>query len=156
MAMNPPGQPPQGAPPGAAPQGPVGPGDGGGLHDIAVDITTDLQKLATGLAHAGADPQAVQQLTKMAEVISGIVKVLAQGPGIEQAAQHGATQPGAPAQAPGPPGAPQGPPGGPGQAPGPGGVHEPSIHAASQGLHQMMMAAAQQRMAQAQQQPPGR
>lgn len=110
-------------------------------HDLAVDIQTDLQKLATELAHAGAAPQAVSQLTKMAEVMGQVVKVLGSGP-----------PPGAPGeQPPGPPQAqqgppqPQAPPPGPPQPQGPPGAGPPvnAIHAATQHLHAAMQASKQ-------------
>jgi hypothetical protein len=116
------------------------------LHGIAVDVQTDLQKLATGLAHAGAAPNAVQQLTKMAEIVSQVVKALGQGPvpaagaGPQQPAQPGPAQPAGPQQPP----QPQAPQGGPPQ---PGDVHG-NLHSASQHLHAAMIASAQQRATQ--------
>lgn len=107
------------------------------LHDLAVDAQTDIQKLATGLAHAGAAPAAVAQLTKMSDILSQVVKALAEGPPLGQGAP-GAEQPppgpAAPQQPPAPPAAPP-------EAP-----HAPTLHAAAQGLHQAMIASAQQRV----------
>jgi hypothetical protein len=115
------------------------------LHDLAVDIQTDLQKLATGLAHAGAAPPAVSELTRMAEVISGVTKELAAGPqldaGSPQQPQHpGAPPQGAPAAPPQP--APAGPPQAapaPAQSPEQQAAHH-SMHAAVSGLKAAMVA----------------
>jgi len=114
------------------------------LHGLAVDAQTDVQKLATGLAHAGAAPEAVATLTKMATVLSQVIKVLGQGPGLEA---------GGPPQGQAPPGEPQAPPPGPpqaqpqGQAP-PGAapaVQQHSILSATHALHAAMQASAAQR-----------
>lgn len=117
-------------PPGADPEG-----DPRNLHDLALDIQTDLHKLAVGLAHAGAAPEAVAQLTKMAEVISNVVKVLGAGGG--EGAPPG---PGAPAGAP-PQGAP--PPAASPQADAPAAAKPPdNMQSASQQLHDAMIASA--------------
>lgn len=117
------------------------------LLELATDIHTDLGKLATGLAHAGADPQAVQALQKMDVIVGEVVKVLGAGP-MGGSGQHGEA-PGAPpaANAAPPPGAegqaPQGGPpqlaeaaGGPPQGPTPGarpnGFHEASANLQAQ------------------------
>ncbi len=120
----------------------LGDSDPRSLHDVAVDITTDVQKLATGLAHAGANPQAVQQLTQFGEHVAQIAKVLAQSPGVEQAAQSGPTAPGASPAAAGPPQAqsPQAAQPGP-----PPGAHPATLGAAAHALHQAMIASASQR-----------
>lgn len=118
--------------------------DPGSLHDLAVDASTDIRKLAIGLAHAGAQPQAVQGLNKMAEQLDGVVKILAQSPEVESAAKGGVGAPqGGPAQPP-QPGPPQaGPPPQPGQgglAPGaPGGPPSGGAFGpATQALHHAM------------------
>jgi hypothetical protein len=66
------------------------------LHQCAVDAEAAVEKLATELAHAGIDPQAVAGVSKMAASIRQIVKVLGQG----QESQPTAP----PAAAPPPPG----------------------------------------------------
>jgi hypothetical protein len=142
---------PAGSPPpkGSPPQG--GDQDPRNLHDLAVDAQTDIQKLAVGLAHAGAAPQAVAELTKMGQILSQVVKVLASGGEPPGAEQGGPPQPG------GGPGGPPQPGGGPGGPPQPGGPPpgppeaqavppvEQSIHGAAQHLHNAMIASAQQR-----------
>ena len=55
-------------------------GDSRNLLELAVDIHTDIGKLATGLAHAGAAPEAVKGLQNMAVGIAGIAKILGTGP----------------------------------------------------------------------------
>jgi hypothetical protein len=91
---------------------------GSSLHDLAVDASADIRQLATGLAHAGAQPPAVQGLMEMASKLDQLSKVLAQAPEVEASAKAG---PGV--QGPGepPPGSPPGPatPGGPPGAGGP-------------------------------------
>jgi hypothetical protein len=107
------------------------------LHDLAVDIQTDLQKLATGLAHAGAAPPAVSELTRMAEVISGVTKELAAGPQLDSGQPQQPQNPGAPPQA-----APAGPPQAaqqPQQSPEQQAAHH-SMHAAVSGLKAAMVA----------------
>lgn len=117
---------------------PSGDQDPRNLHDLALDAQTDVQKLAVGLAHAGANPNAIQGLQQMAHMLSQIVKALGSGPSLDQ----GANPQGPPPGAPQPQGAPQGPPPG---AP-PAGQQEPpaakTIHAAAHALHQTMAAAA--------------
>lgn len=61
------------------------------LHDLAVGAASSIQQLATGLAHAGANPAAIQQLTLMSNRLTEITRVLAQGP-IGQATPSGAQQ----------------------------------------------------------------
>lgn len=91
---------------GAPQSGPTSPGEPGpagtkpnasveDLHALAVDVQTDLQTLATGLAHSGAAPPAVAALTHMAGILSGVVKVLGSaGAQAEQAPpQHEAPPP---------------------------------------------------------------
>lgn len=97
--------------------------DSRNLLELATDVHTDLGKLATGLAHAGAQPQAVQALQRMAVIIGEVVKVLGAGPvGAEgpQAAPAPEASQTPPQAAQAPPGVPQGP------APGerPNGFHE--------------------------------
>lgn len=70
---------------------------------MAVDIHTDLMKLASGLMAAGAQPEAVQTLQRMAQIVGQLVKVLGAGPVGGQGAQAAGT-PQAQATAPaGPP-----------------------------------------------------
>jgi len=102
------------------------------LVQVAVDIHTDLNKLAVGLQGAGASPQAVQSLQHMAGIVAELVKVLGSGavggapnaPGGPQ----GQPAPGAPTPAQGAPAPAQPPVGGPPQGPRPGerpnGFHE--------------------------------
>ena len=96
------------------------------LLTLAVDIHQDLGALATGLAHAGASPQAVAGLQRIASMIGDIVKVLGNGPVGNEPAQPGAAPVPAEAQHAPPTGpAPQaGPPQGtlPGERP--NGLHE--------------------------------
>lgn len=88
--------------------------DSRSLQELAVDVITDIHKLATGLAHAGVDPKVTQRIEGTSELYAQIAKALASGPmGGQQPAQAQATPPAGPAQgAPaGPPqAAPQGPP----------------------------------------------
>jgi hypothetical protein len=116
------------------------------LHDLALDAQTDIQKLAVGLAHAGAAPQAVAQLTHMGQILSQVVKVLANGPDLGTGASPAGAPQGGPPQGQ-PPGPPQAAPGGP--PPGAPPAPEPPVHqslqAASQHLHSAMVASAQQR-----------
>lgn len=51
----------------------------GNLHEYAVNAEENLEKLATGLAQAGADEGTVAAVTKMAEVTRKIVKALGKG-----------------------------------------------------------------------------
>jgi len=97
------------------------------LHELAVDVVTDIHKLATGLAHAGVQPRITQQIEGTSELFSQIAKGLASGP-VGQ--QGGASPPQA-----GPPPAPQAPPPNPG-APVPGGPGAPQVQAPARGgLH---------------------
>jgi hypothetical protein len=52
----------------------------GSLHDLAVEAEADVEALATGLAHAGVDPGAVQQVTQCATILRGIIKALGAAP----------------------------------------------------------------------------
>jgi hypothetical protein len=123
------------------------------LHVLAVDVQTDLHKLAVGLAHAGAEPKAVAQLTQMAGVIGQVVKVLGEGPPLD----GGQAEP-APGQAQPPDAAaPQGPPeGAPPAAPTQPAAGAPptqpqatpeqhSMASATHALHAAMIASAQSR-----------
>lgn len=120
--------------------------DARSLAEIAQQITVDLGKLATGLAHAGADPQAIAGLHNMATMIGHLSTALGQGPVGGQAAM-----PGAAAGAPGPaegaqPGGPPAQPAGPAAAPaGPQqqhtGVPGGSFHGAAAELQARMAAA---------------
>ncbi len=49
------------------------------LHGIAAKAEKCLEKLATGLASAGADPQAVKAVEEMADVIHEVVVSLGKG-----------------------------------------------------------------------------
>jgi hypothetical protein len=116
-----------------------------GLHDIAVDVQTDLQKLATGLAHAGANPQAVAQITHMAEIASQIVKVLG-GSALQQPSSPQGAPQGQPPETPPQQAQPSQPPqaAAPAAPPQHEAVHS-SIDAASKNLHAAMIASKQQR-----------
>lgn len=48
----------------------------GSLHDLAVEAEADVEALATGLAHAGVDPEAVKQVSQCAAVLRGVIKAL--------------------------------------------------------------------------------
>jgi hypothetical protein len=132
--------------------------DSRSLHELAVDAHNDLTKLATGLAHAGAAPQAVAQITQMGDIIGQITKVLGAGPvgsepgqpasghpvpsgqaPQEQAEQQPQPEQGTPAPAPGPAAQPAG-------VPTQSSHH--ALHAATVGLHAAMLAS---KAAQAQQ-----
>lgn len=111
------------------------------LHDTAVDVSAGISKLITGLAHAGASPQAVQALSHMKQIVDQMVKVLAESPDVESAAKNG------PAGGPQGPMAPQTPANGsPGDSapsnPTPGAPGGPPPNgpfgAAAQQLHQAM------------------
>lgn len=123
--------------------------DARSLLELAVDIHTDINKLATGLAHAGANPQAIAGLQKMGVMVGGIAKVLGAGPA------GGTPQPGTEAGPPAPGGPPAAPEAGPPQA-GPEPVGPPqgarpgerpnALHAATQHL-QAALAASKQKAA---------
>ena len=121
------------------------------LHDNAVQAEAHVHQLAVGLAHAGANPQAIQQLTAMTGLLRNIAMSLAQGPPLDNAGQPQAAQ--GPPQGAQPPQQAAPPPGPPQHEASPTGVppHAPTLAAAAQHLHQMAMAAHQQRMAQGQQ-----
>lgn len=51
----------------------------GDLHSYAVAAEENLEKLATGLAQAGADENTVEAVTRMASVVRQIVRVLGKG-----------------------------------------------------------------------------
>lgn len=51
----------------------------GNLHEYAVQAEANLEKLATGLAQAGASPETVKAVEQMAEVTREIVKALGKG-----------------------------------------------------------------------------
>lgn len=114
------------------------------LHDLALDAQTDVQKLAVGLAHAGANPNAIQGLQQAAHMLSQIVKAFASGPSLDQAANPQGPPPQGGQPQPAPQGAPA--PQQTGPAPQGAGQQEPAhaktIHAAAHALHQTMMAAA--------------
>lgn len=127
------------------------------LLELAIDVHTDLGKLATGLAHAGANPQIVAQFTRMADIIAEVAKVLGTGDvGSQGQAQPGGAPPeaqgqgaGAPPEAQAAPAPAQaGPPQGamPGERP--NGLHEATanLQAALASKH----AAAQRALAQGQ------
>lgn len=101
------------------------------LLELATDIHTDLGKLATGLAHAGADPQAVQALTRMATVIGEVVKVLGAGP-VGAQGPAGAEAGGAPPEAQAAPAPQAGPPQGPTPGARPNGFHEAAANLQAQ------------------------
>lgn len=63
----------------------------GDLHAYAVQAEANLEKLATGLAQAGADDGTVQAVEKMADVTRKIVTAL--GRGQEQTADNEPPEP---------------------------------------------------------------
>jgi hypothetical protein len=97
------------------------------LQELASDISLDLGKLATGLAHAGADPNATKGLQRMAVMVGDVAKTLGAGPVGAQGQHPGAEAqpaPGGPPEAAGAP--PQGgPPAGPGGPSVPGAAPAP-------------------------------
>lgn len=103
------------------------------LHDLALEAQTNIHELATGLAHAGADPQSVQKLSQFAEVLGEIAKAVNQNPVVEHAAANGPPVPG-PASPQPEPQAPQAAPQGASPFQGP-----------TQQLHSAMQASAAQR-----------
>lgn len=62
----------QAAPPEAAGQGE----DTDKLHQYALDAEKNLEKLATGLAHAGVDKSVTSAVTKMADSMRKIVQAM--------------------------------------------------------------------------------
>ena len=58
----------------------------GNLHAYAVQAEGAAEKLATGLAQSGADPAAVEQVSKAADLFRGLVSTL--GKGQEQTADN--------------------------------------------------------------------
>lgn len=58
----------------------------GNLHEYAVQAEQNLEKLATGLAQAGASPETIKAVEQMADVTREIVKAL--GKGQEQTADE--------------------------------------------------------------------
>lgn len=125
------------------------------LLSLAVDCHTDLGQLATGLAHAGAAPQALAGLAKMTQEVAQIVKALGQGPvgpggpPGEQPAGPGAAPPqAAPAQPQQAQPAPQdsGPP--QPAASGPQAAPQHAMHAAAHALHAAMIASGKARAGQ--------
>ncbi len=64
------------------------------LHDLALEAQTNIQELAIGLAHAGADPQSTEKLKEFANVLGEIAKAVNQNPVVEHAAQNGPPVPG--------------------------------------------------------------
>ena len=102
------------------------------LLEVAVDIHTDLGRLATGLTAAGASPQAVDTLHRIDAMIAQIVKLLGVGHVGAEPALPGAAA-GAPAPGPGP--AAAAPPPAPGPEPQPSGaVGSPAYHTAALNL----------------------
>ncbi len=82
-------------------------------------MITDIHKLATGLAHAGAPPKVTAEIEQTSAVFGGIAKALASGPVGSQPAAGPGAQPAPQAAAQGPPAGP--PPPNPGASlPGPG------------------------------------
>lgn len=79
------------------------------LHELAIDIATDIHKLATALAHAGAPPKITAALEGPAQLYTQAAKGLAAGPI--------GGQPSSPGPAPGGPPAPGGAPMPPGPSP---------------------------------------
>jgi hypothetical protein len=119
-------------------------GDVSSLHDMAVQAADSLSQLTVGLAHLNANPQIVQQLQGMTQMLHEITSALAQAPTVDHAASQ-AVAPGGPQTPPqAPPGAsPQQPPQQQGGNPPPGPAE--SIATATQHLHKAMIASAEQR-----------
>ena len=135
-----PTQSPQGGPPPGA--------SGEDLHSIAVDAQSAVSKLAIGLAHLGAAPQAVSTLQQMGNVLTQVVKQLGAAPlpGVEQ--QAGPPQP---QQGPPPGAAPGGPSPQQQQSPAPAETAQHhSLQAATHSLHAAMIASKARAEAQAQ------
>lgn len=108
------------------------------LLELAIDAHQDVAALATGLAHAGADPKAVAGLQRIIEMLGDIAKAIGNGPLAGSPSQPASAEPGAgappgpPAAAPGPPAAPE-----PAAAPPEGarpGERPNGLHAATLGL----------------------
>lgn len=116
------------------------------LHDLCVNITSDLSQLQHGLATAGASPQALTSLSHMQEIMGEMTKVLAKSPEVEEAAKSGPAAGPAGPMAPEQP-APQAQPeqGPSNNTPGARGGPPPSgaFGAAAQQLHQAMSGNAQ-------------
>lgn len=71
------------------------------LHDLALEAEKNLEALATGLGQAGADPNTVKAVSKMADVTRQIVKAL--GAGQEQTGDNeGPAEQAAPSEQPEP------------------------------------------------------
>jgi hypothetical protein len=51
----------------------------GNLHAYAVQAEQNVEKLATGLAQAGADPGTVKVVSQIADVLRKIIKALGKG-----------------------------------------------------------------------------
>lgn len=51
----------------------------GDLHSYAVEAFANLEKLATGMAQEGADPAAINVVSKMADTTRKVVKLLGKG-----------------------------------------------------------------------------
>jgi hypothetical protein len=101
------------------------------LLELAVDAHDALMKLAAGLAHAGANPQATGLITKMASGVGQVTKILGSAPDVAQAQQPQAPPEAgaAPAQAQGAPAPAQGePPTGPRPGERPNGLHNAALH----------------------------
>lgn len=132
----------------ASPAPPAPDQDPRDLLSLAVDVHTDLGKLATGLAHAGAAPQALAGLAKMTQEVAQIVKALGQGPVGPPGA--GPPQPGP--QDAGPPQQAQPAPqeAGPPQPAASGAQAAPqhAMHAAAHALHAAMIASGKARAGQ--------
>lgn len=105
---------------------------GADLHSLAVDAEQSLEKLATGLGQAGADPQSVKAVSQMADVTRKIVKALGQGQ-----AQTADDAPPAPPEAQ------------PEEQPAAGPAEPHTMDSATADLHKRMVASAHARAAQA-------
>lgn len=109
----------------------------GSLHDHALQAEQHLEALATGLAKAGADPAAIQTVTKMASVTRKLISALGKGQ-----EETGDKEPPADEEAPpeedGPPQPQDGPP--------PPGDQQPhTLDSATAALHRDAQNAAQKR-----------
>lgn len=63
------------------------------LLEHAVNGASEASQLATGLAHAGADPKIVQQIQQCATLLHEVAKALGSGPSLDQNQTSGAPAP---------------------------------------------------------------
>lgn len=110
------------------------------LHDLALSAEQNLEQLATGLAGAQADPNAVKAVTQMASVLRKIVSALGGGGAAD--AEDTKEAPETPGEAPDTEDVAEGP-----EAAGPQRPVHRSLDTAAEHLHQAMVAHAKQRQA---------